>query len=443
QTQANNCQDFTINNCNLEGSDVVIKDVSEARCQSYCNSYFDTICSYFIYDRFLKLCQLYDNEITSEFLASCQKIGGPKDPLISSCINSQDVCRGFYEGYCDYQGSYINEFLGIYNVGDCQNECSNDGSCRYFVHDAQIGSCKIYRDDLRDCNVLLGSAQPSIDQCIGDGGSSTSTTTTTTTTTPTTTTTTTTTTTPTTTTTSAMGGSLTLHLRVTDALTNQPLYGVTIVCDTLERQSQDVTDANGEADCASLRQGDYVRVEASLDGFDNALLAYMMKSETIQNQYLGLSPEMNPSDDIRLVLNWQDESTDLDIHAIEVDSRGPTVICEVSYLEKQCNFAELNTYNNEGASKGSETITIKRQGSYLYTIFVQLYENGNGASFIKSGGSVSVFRNGQSDFRVEVPEDTVETDHYWIIGCYDAGTKEFRQFDYTVDLKPDYPTFCT
>lgn len=60
--------------------------------------------------------------------------------------------------------------------------------------------------------------------------------------------------------------------------------------------------------------------------------------------------------------------------------------------EKVCNFAELNTYNNQGASQGSETITIKREGSYLYTLYVQLYENGNGASFRKSGGTVSVFR---------------------------------------------------
>ena len=82
------CRDFSVDNCPLEFADVIIGDVSEAKCQEYCDSYFDDICAFFVYERPKRLCQLYDDEDYQGFLDDCRKVAGPPEPSVDTCVNS-------------------------------------------------------------------------------------------------------------------------------------------------------------------------------------------------------------------------------------------------------------------------------------------------------------------------------------------------------------------
>ena len=62
--------------------------------------------------------------------------------------------------------------------------------------------------------------------------------------------------------------------------------------------------------------------------------------------------------------------------------------------QTECNFASLDADNDAGGSNGGETITFQRAptSNYVYTIYVQLYENGNGDLLTETGGVVELYR---------------------------------------------------
>lgn len=61
---------------------------------------------------------------------------------------------------------------------------------------------------------------------------------------------------------------------------------------------------------------------------------------------------------------------------------------------KDCNFASLDADNSNGGDNGAETITLFQESLYVYTIFVQLYEDGiSNTPLSQSGGRVAIFRS--------------------------------------------------
>ena len=88
------CNDFTIDKCHIEPGGLLetVKDISIDNCQFYCNIIYKDLCTFFIYDRKEVLCQLIQ-EPFDNYVQSCSKYGGPKNPTISECYDSNDGCK--------------------------------------------------------------------------------------------------------------------------------------------------------------------------------------------------------------------------------------------------------------------------------------------------------------------------------------------------------------
>ena len=93
-TDVSTCHDFTIDKCHIDPDGLLetVKDISIENCQFYCNIIYKDLCTFFIYDRKQVLCELIQ-EPFENYVQSCSKYGGPKDPSISECYDSNDKCK--------------------------------------------------------------------------------------------------------------------------------------------------------------------------------------------------------------------------------------------------------------------------------------------------------------------------------------------------------------
>ena len=89
-----NCNDFTIDKCRIDPGSLLetVKDISDVNCQFYCNVIYEGRCTFFIYDRREVLCELV-NEPFENYINTCGKFGGPSNPSMSECSDSDDKCK--------------------------------------------------------------------------------------------------------------------------------------------------------------------------------------------------------------------------------------------------------------------------------------------------------------------------------------------------------------
>jgi len=107
----------------------------------------------------------------------------------------------FHEEGCIYHGNEIGYFPTLASISLCQLACANTPQCVHFLYDFYIKDCQLFDSGDRDCDFLVGPANPTYEECKEEITTTITTTTVTTTTTTTVATTTTTTTVTTTTTT--------------------------------------------------------------------------------------------------------------------------------------------------------------------------------------------------------------------------------------------------
>ena len=94
QVKAGFCRDVTLDVCEYgdNGPFETSKGLDEALCQQFCSDVYPGKCTFFIYDRQQKVCELFDSP-QSDYQDSCQKISGPKTPdVIEDCPNDPDPC---------------------------------------------------------------------------------------------------------------------------------------------------------------------------------------------------------------------------------------------------------------------------------------------------------------------------------------------------------------
>ena len=88
------CAGFTLTNCPTDEDAIIdtIHGISEEDCQFFCNEIYTGDCKFFIYDRFDYECQMIQ-EPFEHFSDSCEKVGGPVEPSLSVCMESDDPCK--------------------------------------------------------------------------------------------------------------------------------------------------------------------------------------------------------------------------------------------------------------------------------------------------------------------------------------------------------------
>ena len=98
---AHPCSGFTADQCAIDDDALIqtIMHISKEQCQMFCHVVYEGDCTFFIYEMGIYYqqsqqtkCELI-NEPLEEFLISCEKIGGPGNPSISTCAESEDQCK--------------------------------------------------------------------------------------------------------------------------------------------------------------------------------------------------------------------------------------------------------------------------------------------------------------------------------------------------------------
>merc|ERR1712064_199372 len=75
---------------------------NEEDCQEgFCNGLYQGECTYYVYEPETKSCKLFKDDMTTLF-ETCNTIGGPKEPEVDDCNDSEDPCQMFLDGECTY-----------------------------------------------------------------------------------------------------------------------------------------------------------------------------------------------------------------------------------------------------------------------------------------------------------------------------------------------------
>ena len=88
------CNDFTIDTCHIDDGAIIetVKDVSEADCQFFCHTIYFANCTFFIFDKKQRLCEIISEPFGS-YVDSCKKYAGPVTPNITECYESNEECK--------------------------------------------------------------------------------------------------------------------------------------------------------------------------------------------------------------------------------------------------------------------------------------------------------------------------------------------------------------
>ena len=78
-----------------------------------------------------------------------------------------DIFQKFTEGYCNYEGSLL-ENLGMIKTADqCQLACEFNDNCNYFVYNYEQNNCQLLKSSERTCDLIRGPATPTYaEACI-------------------------------------------------------------------------------------------------------------------------------------------------------------------------------------------------------------------------------------------------------------------------------------
>jgi len=205
----------------------------------------------------------------------------------------------------------------------------------------------------------------------------------------------------------------TVHGYINDALTGDPLSGVTITFYPGANNPNNATnaapvtvttDSNGYYS-VSLPVGDYTAV-MTLPGYAPGNMNVESQINDNENQNGVLSP-LQAEGQYRIVLSWASSPRDLDSHLSGTLSNGSNI--HVYYSNKKANvngekLAELDI--DDTSSYGPETVTIYKPelGNFRYSIHD--YTNRNNSStdaMAKSNATVTVYRGNTQVALFKVP----------------------------------------
>jgi uncharacterized protein YfaP (DUF2135 family) len=132
---------------------------------------------------------------------------------------------------------------------------------------------------------------------------------------------------------------------------------------------------------------------------------------------VSLSPLL-PRGDLRVMMNWDELPSDLDIYSVQVETDS-LATCTTNYQDKQgCRGASLDLDNTRGGDKGPETITyqgFETASQYIYMIYIDNY-SGQAAQFRDSEARLTI-TDGIETVKVSIDPAGYNNEKYWLAGC--------------------------
>jgi len=130
----------------------------------------------------------------------------------------------------------------------------------------------------------------------------------------------------------------------------------------------------------------------------------------------------NQDNQIQILLNWGDNTEDLDLHVIQVDKTDNRATCETFFNNMNgCKDTSLNHNMKQGGINGSETVTIKQVTSNSMMSYMVFADDNSltGSTLGTSKADITV-TDGTNTVKETIPEfteDTVAGARYWLAGC--------------------------
>jgi len=143
-------------------------------CQQFCNELYPTTCGWFMYDRTTSDCKIFRGSL-SDLENDCTESGYAIRPPYSECsvanVKEHNGCYNFREDYCRFEFSLLDNLEAIEKIEDCQLACQYLTNCTFFIYDSPSKICKLNTDPFnkRICDIVHGSKEPSLQQCLDDG----------------------------------------------------------------------------------------------------------------------------------------------------------------------------------------------------------------------------------------------------------------------------------
>ena len=210
--------------------------------------------------------------------------------------------------------------------------------------------------------------------------------------------------------------------QVINAIDGAGLADVKLTFFSGETQVQEV-NVDGEGNYSiELPQGNY-RMVGNKEGFiENEVEVVSVADTNSDNQNLTLSPNIT-SDQARFVLTWGEQPYDLDLHmkgpGAGSDEYGHICYYRKTYADSIETLYELDV--DDTNSYGPETITIEKEQSGEYIIYVYDYTNGlkdSSSALGDSGAKITAYTStGVQTFDVPKQEGTL-----WKVLKYSNGT---------------------
>ena len=197
---------------------------------------------------------------------------------------------------------------------------------------------------------------------------------------------------------------------VTNAVDGLTIPGVIVTLDS----DSTITDENGQYEFyLSLENRSYL-VYSSVDSFCPYHGSFIIPNDYSSNSFtfnLSMSPIPEPGE-IRMVLNWGENPSDLDSHlkTPQINGQEYHIMYNNRGSSESIPFVTLDVDDTNGY--GPETITIKQAygGIYLYYI----YQYSSNGEFSGSGASIQIFNSPDCDGeRIQVPIEG--SGRYWYV----------------------------
>jgi hypothetical protein len=211
-----------------------------------------------------------------------------------------------------------------------------------------------------------------------------------------------------------------VKFHVIDALYNKGQLGLPVKTTTTRGVMTETTDEAGFAHLGPFIPGEAVKVEVIKDGFDDVSQEFVADEE-VDFKMVGMNPT---GPDLRLILTWGPQPSDLDSEVKFFDASGNEV-CKLYWNNKHCeDYATLDVDETNGGDNGPETISVKNVPEGIKVMYyVKDFSNkvGKTMSWKDTQAKGNLFApNGGG--HVQVPFDDTEVDggkRYFIIGCFD------------------------
>ena len=221
-------------------------------------------------------------------------------------------------------------------------------------------------------------------------------------------------------------------ITVMDAISGQPLAGAMATLSNEKKSYSLMTNDEGNVQIPITENGYYSLLTQKDEYVSEKLPVFVDCRE--ENCHVELSVSMIPKDQaggIEILLGWEGQAQDLDLHVVQVNSLDNRVACETFFNNLAgCKDASLNHNIKLGGLNGSEIVKLTNAASnsrFTYLVFAA--DNSVTGPSLRAADATLTITDGSFAKVEEMPaftDATVAGIKYWFAGCLEIVGDSFN-----------------